>query len=327
MIGGDAFGRLVYALDGIGQTGVDLFFVLSGYLIYGALLRGGQPIRAFLRRRAVRIYPALMVVLTLYTVLALIFDPEQRLPRDPVAIPLYLLANALLLPGMLPITPLITVAWSLSYEAFFYFAAPLVVRLLGLRDAWPAARLRRLLAFTAAATMVVAVAPGYARLLLFTAGMVLFELNQLVVPRAWPLGLLAAAAIVMVIPNIPVNWHYAGWRTATLWISMTALCLDALHWRTLTARLLEWTPLRWLGNMSYSYYLLHGLTLKASFMAARMVVTEIPAPVLWFWLLLPVAFGLTLLPAATLFVFVEKPYSFPRPSPAPAPVDAGFAAT
>ena len=51
----------------VGHTGVDLFFILSGYLIYGIVTT--RPIRygLFLRRRAVRIYPVFAVVFVLAT--------------------------------------------------------------------------------------------------------------------------------------------------------------------------------------------------------------------------------------------------------------------
>lgn len=44
-----------------GLVGVQLFFVLSGYLITGILMRG-QPLGAFYRRRVRRLYPTLLVV-------------------------------------------------------------------------------------------------------------------------------------------------------------------------------------------------------------------------------------------------------------------------
>ena len=45
-------------LGTVGGTGVDLFFVISGYLIYGAVIRPRFTYGRFLRRRVERIYPA-----------------------------------------------------------------------------------------------------------------------------------------------------------------------------------------------------------------------------------------------------------------------------
>ena len=61
--------------------------------------------------------------------------------------------------------------------------------------------------------------------------------------------------------------------------------------------------------MSYSYYLLHGLALKAGFL----FLSKILSPALhdsWiFWVLLPPMFALTLIPTAALFLLVERPFS------------------
>lgn len=71
---GDGFGKLEWS----GWMGVDLFFVLSGYLIGTQVLRslatrGSLDFAAFYTRRAVRILPAFAVVLALY-----VFWPAWR---------------------------------------------------------------------------------------------------------------------------------------------------------------------------------------------------------------------------------------------------------
>jgi len=45
-----------------GAQGVDLFFILSGYLIYGTLLRRAPAFLPFMARRVQRIYPAFLCV-------------------------------------------------------------------------------------------------------------------------------------------------------------------------------------------------------------------------------------------------------------------------
>lgn len=64
---GDGFSKLEWS----GWMGVDLFFVLSGYLIGSQVLRslkttGSMDFRDFYRRRFIRILPAFLVVLALY---------------------------------------------------------------------------------------------------------------------------------------------------------------------------------------------------------------------------------------------------------------------
>ena len=74
-------------------------------------------------------------------------------------------------------------------------------------------------------------------------------------------------------------------------------------------RAFSWTPLRWLGNMSYSYYLIHGLTLKAAFKVVAVILPATAGGAWVFWALLAPAFGLTLLTSAALFLAVEQPLS------------------
>src|SRR5690242_8313675 len=118
---------------GMGQSGVDLFFVLSGYLIYGAVIRKPTSYWKFMRRRVERIYPTFLAVFALYLFLCAALPGVSKLPSGAWHTTIYILQNLALLPGIFAITPLITVAWSLSYEFFFYFTIPLLVLLTSMR--------------------------------------------------------------------------------------------------------------------------------------------------------------------------------------------------
>ena len=81
-----------------------------------------------------------------------------------------------MLPGMLPIKPIITVAWSLSYEWFFYLLLPVVVASLGIRK-WPWSW--RTVFFAALSVVYAGLAvrgsvPN-SRLIIFGAGILLWE--------------------------------------------------------------------------------------------------------------------------------------------------------
>ncbi len=99
-------------------------------------------------------------------------------------------------------------------------------------------------------------------------------------------------------------------KVSILFVSFFVLCLacfrDPYAW---LPRAFSWTPLRWLGNMSYSYYLLHGLALKAGFLALAIILPVADHGSWVFWALLPTMFALTLFPTAVLFLAVERPYS------------------
>ena len=71
------------------------------------------------------------------------------------------------------------------------------------------------------------------------------------------------------------------------------------------------TPLRWLGNMSYSYYLVHSLAVHLAallLLHARGPAAPADSPLLYWTLLLPVL-GASLVAGAVLFLVVERPVS------------------
>ena len=176
---------ILFSAEQIGHSGVDLFFLLSGYLIYSVLASGKSTLWQFLVRRAQRIYPTFLVVFVIYAAIEFT-QPDSKLPSGGTT--LYLLKNLLLLPGVFAIRPLITVAWSLSYEIFYYLAIPALYHALRLRRWTPAARL---LLFVAAAGGYAALCflfwpvriPALAlnpfqhvRMIMFAAGIILYEL-------------------------------------------------------------------------------------------------------------------------------------------------------
>jgi peptidoglycan/LPS O-acetylase OafA/YrhL len=110
-----------------GWIGVDLFFVLSGYLIGGQLLAPivrGQGIRfgRFFARRALRILPAYLVVLAIYALL-----PSWR--EYPEMSPLWKFLLSVQNIGLRGGTAF-SHAWSLAVEDQFYLLLPLVLLLI-----------------------------------------------------------------------------------------------------------------------------------------------------------------------------------------------------
>lgn len=308
---GSAIATLAGALHEFGNTGVDLFFVLSGYLIYGSLMARPQPFARFMSRRIQRIYPAFTAVFVLYVILSFVFTAENRIPRPIFAGLLYLAENYLLLPGLFPIPPMITVAWSLSYEMFYYLALPVAMALFHLRDR--SARWR--VGFCAVTSVVTAVycagTNGPIRLIMFGAGIMLYEAIEGAVRP--PGGVVGVVALVcgLLCTLLPIEGAAGSLlKYSLLCISFFVLCVACFREPTgWLATAFSWTPLRWLGNMSYSYYLLHGLTLKG---ASLVLTATLPSSsnAWWlFWALLPPMFALTLVPTALLFLGVERPFS------------------
>lgn len=302
---------VISALHGIGTTGVDLFFVLSGYLIYGSLISRPQRFVRFMTRRIARIYPAFIVVLAVYVALAFAFPSENKIPTPATAGLIYLLQNFLLLPGLFAIEPLITVAWSLSYEMFFYLCIPLVITVFRLRDRSRIWRTCFFLAVAAITATYCAAFGGPIRLIMFVSGIVLHEAINSRRPSPSSLFGLAALALGLLATLVPMA-GYGGLtlKISALFVSFFVLCFacfrDSSGW---LPRAFSWTPLRWLGNMRYSYFLLHGLALKAAFLTLATILPVANHRAWFFWMLLPVMFSFTLIPSAALFTSVERPFS------------------
>ncbi len=276
-----------------GYLGVDLFFVLSGYLITLLLLtewRGSRRIRLgnFWTRRARRLFPALIVALLGVALYAhVVASPEELngIRADGFAT-LFYVANwhsifvgqnyfqAGLAPSPLEHT------WSLAIEEQFYLVWPLVVLgLLKLRDR-PTTILRAALALAAGSVglMVVLHATGAAsdnslylgthtRIAAIAMGAAL---------AAWQVAYghtrtranrvsLEALAIVAVV-FLGVAWSMTDLQTGLIYsgglaacgLAVTAVIASATHPEPMVVnRVLSFAPLRWLGLISYGLYLYH----------------------------------------------------------------------
>ena len=312
ILGNSDFLLFATSLHTIGNTGVDLFFVLSGYLIYGSLISRRQQFLRFMSRRIVRIYPTFVVVFAAYVILSFLFPAENKIPATTTEGFLYLIQNFLLLPGLFPIEPMITVAWSLSYEMFYYLAIPLVIALFRLRDRTSIWRTTFFLSVAFVTAIYCAVNGGHVRLIMFISGIVLYEaINSPRVPSLHSFFGLLALAVGLLCTLLPLDGS-GGFvvKVCILFVAFFSVCWACF--RTPYAwlpRSFAWTPLRWLGNMSYSYYLLHGLALKAGFLALSTVLPIASYGSWLFWVLLPPMFVLTLIPASVLFLLVERPLS------------------
>ncbi len=310
-----------------GFLGVDVFFVLSGFLITSLLL-ADLDLKHFWVRRARRLLPAAVLVIVTCLVVTAAFYPWEaaRTRGDAIASLFYvnnwhqILADRSYFAAFeRPST--LQHLWSLSVEEQFYVLWPLAL-------GFGLARVGR--RWTVRATALAAVASALLMALLFSPGhdasRVYYGTDThasglligALLAFAWPLGplrtaprrgavaVLDAAAVVALLALLGAmaTWHDYDtlvFRGGFVIVGLvTAVLLAAVvHPASRIAPVLGSAPLRWIGQRSYGIYLWHWPV---------MALTRPGLDLAWSrWLLVPLQIGLTVGLAAASHRWVEQP--------------------
>lgn len=278
---------LVFKLAQIGWSGVDLFFVLSGFLITGILLRGkaaGRPMSSFLMRRVLRIVPAYYLALLLVLVVVPLLTGAYPVPDVRLQAPWWLYvsnmfpANFEALGGLFGMSHF----WSLAVEMQFYLLWPLLVYRLSPQALVRAALGGLALALVARAAAV-ALGAGwkvtYAWMPMHMDGLLAGALVAVAVNAGVAWGrvrrVVWAALLGIGVPLLVLTWFgqaFAvfksndfssdGWLRVLL-PSMLALVYGALLWAALQpnalGRALSHPVLEPVARYSYGLYIVHYL--------------------------------------------------------------------
>jgi peptidoglycan/LPS O-acetylase OafA/YrhL len=303
----------------VGNSGVDMFFVLSGFLIYGHVLRRSPSYASFLRKRVRRIYPTFLCVFGIYVLLSHLIPSTAKVQQAGFQEIVYLVKNLLFLPGIFDIEPLVTVSWSLSFEFFFYLSIPLFVSGLRMREWKRSHRVSFFFALLAVHSF------GYAlrllphiRLITFVGGILLYEayeadnLTHLFSKSREIFAVIAYGSIFL----IPKSLH----DISVYWSILLSACLFSITLFTIgfagiLRAIFNSRPMRWVGNMSYSFFLLHGLVLQGVASLLLQFRSDVHFTPLSYCVVLLFNLVLALTASFVLFTFVEKPLSFETSRP------------
>ena len=325
-----------------GFTGVDIFFVISGYLIGGHIfseaVSGTFSYLRFYQRRAKRILPAFLAVLAFVILAALILmSPLQAAEVGRSAFAATLSASNILFwrtssyfaPSS-ELNPLL-MTWSLGVEEQFYIFIPLlIVILIRTKKSWllPAILAACVVSFLYASIRI-DINPMFAFYMLPT--------------RAWELGVgvalavaelrrnhnplpprlrqaIAASGILLMLAPMAVltkNSLFPGAAALPSVFGTAAVLAVPSSW--VNCRVLSQPPLVFIGKVSYSWYLWHWPLLAFAHLLHDSVSDGGKLPLTAGLLAIAIAFGAAVLS----YIFVEQPLR--KSTVAPGPLLARYA--
>ena len=270
--------RVLSALIYNGYEAVFIFFVISGFLIASNTIHrwrelGSIDARAFYVRRAARIVPCLVILVSVLSILHLAGVNRYVISREGQSLP-HAIFSALALhlnwyegrTGWLPGGW--DVLWSLSIEEVFYLGFPLVC-LLFRRD-WILAPVSFLLALSLPVSRAAlagneiwqekAYLPGMAAIAMGVFGAIVAARWQ---PRKrsfrWAFGAGGAFGVLAVLLFEDKLWRHLGNGTMLVQTFATMCLILAFYWQPEAPRWV-WSGTGWLrscGRLSYEIYLTH----------------------------------------------------------------------
>jgi exopolysaccharide production protein ExoZ len=296
-----------FSVSSVGASGVDLFFVISGFIMvytsYGSFRQPRASV-SFLRRRAIRVVPIYWLYTTLVVLLLAfapgLFSATQFDWQHVISSYLFLLSENTA--GQ--IGTVMQTGWTLCFEVYFYLVFALLLNLP--RRAFLAVSGAIFAAGVALGTgaepppwVTVATNPLLFEFY-FGAVIAFLFLNGLILPR-----LVATAAVILGIATIILtrDVDLGAWTRAVCWgLPSAALLFGAVSWERAGLQVPRLSVT--LGDSSYSLYLVHPFVIPAmgKLWSALHLGEHAPPAILFL-----MAFSLALAAGHASYLVVEKP--------------------
>jgi peptidoglycan/LPS O-acetylase OafA/YrhL len=281
----------------MGHVAVDIFFVLSGFIlaqVYGAIRFEQVP--TFWLRRICRVYPlhlAVMATVPLAILMASALRGSAH-PYDWISFGVVTLLMQSFLLDELPWSP---PSWSVGVELLCYAIFPLTIRLIARMPGLLLAGLAVALALAEACVLqgYDAVGTGVGGVL---RGLVGFHLGATLCVLLPHLPVRAAPSVALTGSVGIVGGIGASSPTMTVLAAAVAILALAPD-RGFLARALSWGPLVWLGRVSFSIYLLHA--------QVQFVLNRTPSQFMAPWAMTALFVAILLPLSEVTYRFIEQP--------------------
>lgn len=272
--------ELVIWLSGGLRYGVEVFFMISGYVIVQSLRRHDNAV-SFMRDRVLRIFPLWLPLASAMLLGVLLWSQWSGTTVRTLPSALTLVPSLLILAPVLPVPSIHPAQWSLSYELFFYAFCAVLWRVRS-RAAW-----LRLLCLIPPCVFAVL----FPRALFFLPGVLValhepwlrsrstwFRVGWLGLPMAW-VAWLSTGVEDASLSRTLIDFAMDGQAAAVL-VALTGAGLFFAWVVLFRARsvgiVLASSAMQWLGTVSFSFYLVHPIVMGV---VKRMLPTALHADV------------------------------------------------
>lgn len=287
------------------QAGIEVFFVISGYVMW--LILSERPVSPwlFLQKRLARVVPLYWLLTTLMVVLLLAAPQLMQSTRFDLP---HIVASYLFVAWPNPVDgvglkPVMIPGWTLNYEMAFYF---LLAVGLAMRTAWRGAFVIGSLLVLAALSVLPLPPIAHFYASPFMAEMALGVGLAMVLPKVPKTWLkhggmaFAAGCILLVLGGLAIDANADG--RLVLFALPVVLIVAGLVAIEQTGRLPAIPALKAVGDASYPLYMIHPVLLSAMAQAIRLTGLEMPP-----WLYVGVAILVTSLVGWFAHVTLERP--------------------
>ena len=273
-------------LGGWGANGVDIFFVISGFIMLHTQMKSEKTAVNFIKSRIIRIVP-LYWLATLFIVFLFLMAPSIFRKID--ITPLYAFSSLFFVSNIAWSHPIVDVGWTLELEMMFYviFAVGLLTH-----------SRKSLILFIFLCLLSIAITFSKIILIEFIFGMMLaILLNKVKFTHLTGIYVFSIGLLILISSLFPFVKQFNGDRLIIWGIPAFFIVFGAIYAPQLKSKILSY-----IGAASYSIYIVQVITISATYKISNKIMPNINSDVLAiFCLLLSVASG------CLVYSFVEKP--------------------